>query len=555
MPTSSARVQDARDRPRRIAVEDWIPARACLTSTTRVTVAFCVSVAVCAAVAGIGAVAGVGAVAGFAGVAGAATHLVRPDGSGDFPTIQVAIDAVAPGDTIALTDGTFRGDGNRDLDPSGKDVVIRSQSGHPENCVIDCQGSESDPHRGFSFESWESAAMIVEGLTVCHGWGPFNAYDQNVGGAVLCDFALPTLQDCIFSDNGAVFGGAIMLSGPSQPLIRRCTFTGNRAEIDAACIDSKNTSAPRIEDCLFAGNTSDHRAGVMLADDYASPVILGCTFYNNHATDTGGGASGCGSADPLFRRCTFADNSAATGGAGISCSCSADALLESCIIAFSSSGPAVTALNQSTVTLSCCDLYGNAGGDWVGAIAEQCGVAGNFSEDPLFCDHAAGDLRVDGESPCLPRNHPQGMECNIIGAWGVGCPGTGVDPQVFSEAGVCLGSPWPNPSARGVEFRFSVPERDLPSGPAGPSPGAGSGATSGAGSGATAGPQADVELSIHDAAGRLVRMLLQRPLESGAHVAGWNGDDARGHPAPAGVYFVRLRCDGQTVSRPMLRLQ
>ncbi|MCK4414565.1 MAG: hypothetical protein KAY32_13585 [Candidatus Eisenbacteria sp.] len=47
--------------------------------------------------------------------AGAETYLVLPDGTGDFPTIQAAIDAALDGDEILLADGTFTGDGNRDL--------------------------------------------------------------------------------------------------------------------------------------------------------------------------------------------------------------------------------------------------------------------------------------------------------------------------------------------------------------------------------------------------------------------------------------------------------
>ena len=51
----------------------------------------------------------------LAATASAATHVVRPDGAGDYPTIQAAIVAAAGGDIIELTDGTFTGDGNRDV--------------------------------------------------------------------------------------------------------------------------------------------------------------------------------------------------------------------------------------------------------------------------------------------------------------------------------------------------------------------------------------------------------------------------------------------------------
>ncbi|MCK4305958.1 MAG: hypothetical protein KAY24_17095 [Candidatus Eisenbacteria sp.] len=42
----------------------------------------------------------------------AETYLVNPEGTGDFPTIPAAIDAVVDGDVIDLTDGMFTGAGH-----------------------------------------------------------------------------------------------------------------------------------------------------------------------------------------------------------------------------------------------------------------------------------------------------------------------------------------------------------------------------------------------------------------------------------------------------------
>ncbi|MCK4305987.1 MAG: hypothetical protein KAY24_17240, partial [Candidatus Eisenbacteria sp.] len=81
-------------------------------------------------------------------VAVAETYTVQPDGAGDYPTIQAAIDAVVDGDVIELTDGNFYGDGNRDLDYLGKAITVRSQSGIQLGSIIDCEGSEVEPHRG-----------------------------------------------------------------------------------------------------------------------------------------------------------------------------------------------------------------------------------------------------------------------------------------------------------------------------------------------------------------------------------------------------------------------
>jgi hypothetical protein len=65
-------------------------------------------------------------------------------------------------------------------------------------------------------------------------------------------------------------------------------------------------------------------------------------------------------------------------------------------------------------------VYGNAGGDWVGCIEDQYGINGNISEDPLFCDPETGDFRLQEGSPCGPFSPPN-EECDLIGAWPVGC--------------------------------------------------------------------------------------------------------------------------------------
>jgi hypothetical protein len=73
--------------------------------------------------------------------------------------------------------------------------------------------------------------------------------------------------------------------------------------------------------------------------------------------------------------------------------------------------------------LNCCDVWGNAGGDWEGEVADQLGTNGNFSACPAFCNIALPpyDLQLCDESPCMPGNHPDGYDCGLIGAWEEGC--------------------------------------------------------------------------------------------------------------------------------------
>jgi hypothetical protein len=89
----------------------------------------------------------------------------------------------------------------------------------------------------------------------------------------------------------------------------------------------------------------------------------------------------------------------------------------------------------------------------VGRIAKQYGVNGNFSGEPLFCDRDGDDLRLNPDSPCVPGNHPDGSECELIGALGVGC-GIEVPVVVEIEPRVL------NPRSRGswITSRICMPE-------------------------------------------------------------------------------------------------
>jgi subtilisin family serine protease len=64
----------------------------------------------------------------------------------------------------------------------------------------------------------------------------------------------------------------------------------------------------------------------------------------------------------------------------------------------------------------------------------------------------------------------------------------------------------------------------------------------------------DVSLTIHDVAGRRVRVLRVGELGSGDHSIEWDGRDAVGARVGASTYFVRVRADGQEASVKVLVL-
>jgi hypothetical protein len=66
---------------------------------------------------------------------------------------------------------------------------------------------------------------------------------------------------------------------------------------------------------------------------------------------------------------------------------------------------------------------------------------------------------------------------------------------------------------------------------------------------------APLQLSIHDAAGRLVRLLAHGAAVAGYHAAAWDGRGADGRSLPSGIYFCRLALGETVATRRLLRLQ
>ena len=158
------------------------------------------------------------------------------------------------------------------------------------------------------------------------------------------------------------------------------------------------------------GTTPGNRGGGMYCY-WSHPTVTNCHLRDNSASQQGGGMY-CIEASPTLTGCTFAGNS----GTHLYCINSSSPSLENTILAFASVGGSVFCADNSHHTLTCCDVYGNVGGDWRPCIGDQYGINGNISEDPLFCDRDRLDLHLATASPCLDAD-----TCSTIGALGHGC--------------------------------------------------------------------------------------------------------------------------------------
>ena len=356
------------------------------------------------------------------------------DGSAEHPfdAIQQAINAAVNSDEVVVADGTYTGYGNRSLDFWGKAITVRSENG-PDNCVIDCEAGPDHWHWGFWFHNSETAAAIVDGLTIT------NAYCDPGGGIRCAGGASPTIMNCIVADNEALwYGGGIRCGGTTT--IVGCLLLGNRAWSGGGgyFVDQASVSG-----CTFAGNTAEGAGGLMCGD---SVRISDCVIWGNIAYEGAGGLSCAGGA--TIAGCTIAGNVVWYDGDGGGITCAQNSTISNCVVTCNSAsgGGGIFCAWQSSPTIVGCPIVSNgapwgAGIYWSSSSAavsncilwgnqlqqlqgsgsigvSYCDIqggwpagVGNIDADPLFVDpngpddnpytYEDNDYRLGSDSPCV----------------------------------------------------------------------------------------------------------------------------------------------------------
>jgi hypothetical protein len=345
-------------------------------------------------------------------------------------------------------------------------------------------------------------------------------------------------ERCFFTGNEARWGGALYLED-SRAHLEDCEISDNRATTGGAIMLTRNAS-PHLEGCLLAGNQSTVYGGGAVESWVAAPRFVQCRFVSNHAATQGGGVRSSGSF-PDLSDCLLADNSAGSRGGAIwstggwievrGCTIAGNSALEGAgyygqesglvdlertIIAFSPAGESVAATGYVHFRAGCCNIFGNAGGDWVEVLESQTADSTNFSADPMFCDREAGNYEIHSASPCAPASSGP---CHLIGAFPVGCGLSGIAQDRLPE--LTTVRVWPNPFNPRASIRFSLPAAG------------------------------EVRITVHDPRGRLVRTLLTGFRAEGTHEVAWRGLDEGGRPAASGVYFCRLTFGRSTIAKRM----
>lgn len=229
---------------------------------------------------------------------------------GDQPTIQAGIDAAVDGDTVVVADGVYTGPGNRDIELRGKAITVRSAN-EAAGCIIDCGGSEDEPHRGFYIHEGESRDTVITGFTIRNGYVNEAAPGGDRGGGILIELSSPTVVDCVLVKNTAVIGGGLGCSRHGEPIVVGCSFERNHAAGGGGGLG--NVVAWIIaKGCTFSGNHAEGSGGA--AYSFAGELTIEqCRFYDNEAVDRGGALRLRG--DSVVRHSTFEGNRAEFGGA------------------------------------------------------------------------------------------------------------------------------------------------------------------------------------------------------------------------------------------------
>ncbi len=308
--------------------------------------------------------------------------------------------------------------------PRGGAVSLTGTSGHSPQftrCRFESNEATSDGGAVWSrgvgiFSACEFIANTAGG----HGGAAY--------GTKLDSFFGDRFSSCRFEGNVANGdGGAIYSTGQTFYLgtnIVNCEFVSNSAT---------NGGAARLEDYDFAYNSGFLRNEATIAggalflvrilvdkefDLYARNLMAG-----NIAGARGGAIamtspSSCQSCLLTLHNSTLSGNSAPTGAHIWSNMSNRWGDLRHTILAFAPTGAAVAGIG--TLDATCLDVYGNAGGDYVGQLSGKGGVNGNISADPLFCDPGADDYTLREGSPCYTPL-PPGCGTGSIGKYGIGC--------------------------------------------------------------------------------------------------------------------------------------
>jgi Subtilase family/FlgD Ig-like domain len=414
-----------------------------------------------------------------------------------FRDIQYAVDyAASSGDTIMIHDGPYL-----EHVAVSSALTFRSASGDTAACIL-----EAPPGYRVMTITDSPDTVRIEGLTLTGGTpaqGDYSGYD--LGGGLLVVNTPIVVNNCRIRDN---------------------TVPADQTDSSGGAVHVRDGSYLRMVGCMVDGNSSPKCAGVMIrgeagADLYANLIV------NNHANSHASGLwvlPDLAATTPyrLVGNTIAANTLAIVNGFGVRLNSLPNLELEKNIIALNSGGEAqIGFLDLNDPTLDCNVVY--PGPEYF-ASNSVYDAGADIHADPRFCGPANLDFMLDETSPAAAANSP----CGLIGVLDVGCAlsGVGGDDVVDLPTYYALHQAYPNPFNPQTTIAFDLPQ------------------------------QVTVRLTVYDVGGRVVRTLIAGDaMPAGRHASVWNGRDASGQAAAAGVYFYRLEAGERTMVKRVVMIK
>jgi len=278
----------------------------------------------------------------------AAAGVITVGPTGDYNTIQKAIDAAVSGDVVFVTPGTYK----ENINIRGKDIVVRSfnpvSPGVVTNTVIDGDNKDS----AVIFAGTETSACVLTGFTIKNGEASF-------GGGIRGNTTSATIMYNIITDNTAYLGGGIY---SCNGLIKNNVIKNNNAHSES------------VQDSRGAGIFN------------CNGTIQNNLIFNNEAQHMGGGLYQCGG---RIENNTIYKNTAGSFGGGVG---NCEGTIENCIIwgNIATTNPQIYPRQTGSY---CCVESGNT------SLAK-------INTNPDFVDPAAFNLHLKSTSPCIDSGAP-----------------------------------------------------------------------------------------------------------------------------------------------------
>lgn len=315
-------------------------------------------------------------------------------------TIARGVGQASTGDEIRLAAGVY-GEANININDlvliSGGWQSNFSVQGDPSDTEIDATGLNS---RIFTIAAGSNIRPVISNLTLSNAGTP-----AIFGGAVLVsNFAQPTFQQVIFTDNNGSQGGALYLNLGTLVVIEKSQFVGNNAQNSGGAIyiagGSLTLSQNQFRDNNSNGTTAERGGGAVFVS--SGLVVAENNLFEANQAANHGGAWRAESGNYTLNFNTFVNNSANNNGGAIYNNGATIAAENSILVNNDAAqgGAIYQAAGATSLTFS--NVWGNTTPELGGGVA----TANLIAADPDFGD---SDYRLLPGSPAIDAGNPNAV--------------------------------------------------------------------------------------------------------------------------------------------------